>query len=396
MESYIIRETIDYHCADYGAMYYSNPAGSTNAVDVLNFVNQTSLLSILNKRNSGKIITINDIKLFNNDNVVTVSGSFKYILAQATNIEGGYLQTPVRYNSTTASEVYAGIEVRTFGKSTQGNVLNRLGPRSLYPNITFWHDFRYNGGNKLANGRIYCSCDRGGSTPIILRYGEGISFRSIQNLYSDSVFVNITIQDDDSNSGFGVASYSFPTNIIKESDVFSIKNNESGKVIKVLSIEFDYKNPANAMNGGASDANLSAGIISICKICGTDPSGQTVTPIKMNSTNTLGDTGIETKRYAKSILLNSFETRWGPLPAIHRLSTLYNGDTQTATYERIQTVSEIKGGRFAPIILNESEGIGLFSEVLPIGGIHELIMEYTITEIPAPPSSGGETAYAYP
>lgn len=393
MESYIIRELINYHCADYGAMYYTSMVGSTSAVDVLNFTSQTSLLSLLNKKNSGKIITINDVKLFNNDNVVTVSGVFKNILAQATNIEGGYLQTPVKYNSATAADVYAGIEVRTFGKSTQGNVLKRLGPRSLYPNITFWHDFRYNGGNKLANGRIYSSCDRGASTPIILRYGEGISFRSIQNMYSDNVFVNITIQDDDSISGFGVASYSFPTNIVKESDVFSIKNNESGKVIKVLSIEFDYKNPANSMSGGASDSNLSAGIISICKICGTDSSGEIVTPTKMNSANTLGDTGVETKRYAKSTLLNSFENRWGPLPAIHRISTLYNGDTQAA-YERIQTVSEIKGGRFAPIILNEGEGIGLFSEVIPIGGIHDLIIEYTIEEVSAP-AAAGETGYAY-
>jgi hypothetical protein len=396
MESYIIRQLIDYHCADYGMAYYAVPVGTNNISDHFKFTNQTSLLSILNKRNSGKIITINDVRLYNNDNGVTVSGAFKNILAQATNIEGGYLQTPVRYNSTTASEVYAGIEVRAFGKSTQGNVLKRLGGRSLYPSIVFWHDFRYNGGNKLANGRIYCSCDRGGSTPIILRYGEGISFRSIQNNYSESVFVNITIQDDDSNNGFGVASYSFPTNIIKESDVFSIKNNESGKVIKVLSIEFDYKNPANAMGGGASDSNLSAGIISICKICATDQSGETVTPIKMNSTNTLGDTGVETKRYAKSALLDQSGNTFGPLPAIHRISTLYNGDTSSATRERIQTVSEIKAGRFAPIILNEGEGIGLFSEVIPIGGIHDLIVEYTITEIPAPPSSGGETAYAYP
>ena len=393
MESYIIRELIDYHCADYGAMYYASPSGTTSAVDVLNFTSQTSLLSLLNKKNSGKIITINDVKLFNNDNNGTVSGSFKNILAQATNIEGGYLQTPVKYNSTTAANVYAGIEVRTFGKSTQGNVLKRLGPRSLYPSITFWHDFRYNGGNNLANGRIYSSCDRGTSTPIILRYGEGISFRSIQNMYSDSVFVNITIQDDDGNNGFGVASYSFTTNIVRESDVFSIKNNESGKVIKVISIEFDYKIPANSMSGGASDSNLSAGIISICKICGTDPSGETVTPTKMNSANTLGDTGVETKRYAKSTLLNSYETRWGPLPAIHRISTLYNGDTQAA-YERIQTVSEIKGGRFAPIILNEGEGIGLFSEVIPIGGIHDLIIEYTIEEVSAP-AAAGETGYAY-
>lgn len=394
MESYIIREFIDYHKADYGAMYYSTIESSTQAVDAITFVNQTSLLSIVNKNNSGKIITIKDIKLFNNDNNTTVSGTFKNILAQATNIEGGYLQTPVKYNSSTASDVYAGIEVRTFGKSTQGNVLKRLGPRSLYPSITFWHDFRYNGGNKLANGRIYSSLDRGTSTPIILRYGEGISFRAIQNMYSDNLFVNITIQDDDSNSGFGVASYSFATSILKESDIFSIKNNESGKVIKILSIEFDYKNPANAMSGGASDSNLSAGIISICKICGTDLSGETVTPTKMNSANTLGDTGVETKRYAKSTLLNSVEARWGPLPAIHRISTLFNGDTQTATYERIQTISEIKAGRFAPIILNEGEGIGLFTEVIPIGGTHEIIMEYSIEEVSAP-AAGGETGYAY-
>lgn len=394
MESYIIRELINYHCADYGMAYYTLPSGAFVS-DFYQFTNQSTLLSIFNKKNSGKRVKINDIFLINNDNPVTTSGAIKYNLAQATNIQGGYLQTPVKHNSIN-NDVYPGIEVRAFGTSTQGNVLKRLGPRNLSSALAYNYEFRYNGGNKLANGRIYSAYDKGGSTPIILRYGEGISFRTIQSYYSESLFVNITIRDYDGNGGFGMVSYSFSTNMAKDFDAFSILNNESGEVIEIISIEFDWKNPANAQSGGASDSNQNAGLISICKICGSDiNTGQTVTPTKMDSTNSLGDTGIDIRRYAKSTLLDLTGNSFGPLPAIHRISTLYNADA-SASMERFQTVSEIKAGKFSPITLNEGEGIGLFSEVIPIGGINDLIVEYTIEEIPPPPSSGGETAYAYP
>lgn len=394
MESYIVRSELNYYKADYGQCYWGFNTAQT-ATELFPFRNMTSLVSIFNKANSGKKITINDIKVFNNDNCGTVSGTPKLIMAMATGIEGGYPVSPTKLNSTNAN-VEAGILVKKYGKSTQGNTLRRIGFAPLHTSQLYYYDFRHNGGNEDSNGRVLSSKSNTDTTPIILRYGEGISCKAIQTYYSNSLQICITVRDQN-NGGFETVVYTIETNVTKDLDIFSIHNNESGKVIEIINIDINYKIPMNASAAGASDNNQNCGVLSVCKICGTTQgTGDTIEPIKLNSTNTLGDADIETKEHARTILMDQSGCGVTTLPAIHRISTLFNTEFATSNFERMMEVSKIKSNKFSPIILNEGEGIGIFPEIVPVGGIHDLIVEYTITEIPPPPSSGGETAYAYP
>lgn len=393
MESYIIRRELNYHKADYGQCYYSYASG-VNVCEIFPFITMSSFVSILNKKSSGKKITINNIIAYNNDNGGSVSGVPKLIMAMATSIQGGYSVSPIKLNSADAN-VEAGILVKKFSTSTQGNVLKRIGFSPTHTAQVFTYDYRHIGGHKLASGRVYSGKTNSAETPIILNYGEGISLKSIQNHYSENVKINITVRDP-GNGGFGTVIYSIETNVVKNYDIFSIHNNESGKSIEIINIDIDYKIPINANQGGASDTNQSAGVLSICKICGTsENTGDIIIPIKMNSTNTLGDSGVETKEYARSTLQDQSGFGVSALPAIHRISSHYNTELGVVGWERMMPISEIKSNKFTPITLNEGEGIGVFPEIVPIGGIHDLIIEYTIEEVSAP-AAGGETGYAYP
>lgn len=393
MESYIIRSNINYHKADYGQCYYSYASG-INVCEIYPFKTMTSFLSVVNKIGSGKKIKINNISLYNNDNGGIVSGVPKLIMAKATGIEGGYSVSPTKLNSENAN-VESGILCKIFSNSTQTNILKRIGFTPLHSSQIFYFDFRHIGGNKLANGRVYFGNTNSAATPIVLNYGEGISLKSIQNHYSENVKINITVRDQ-GNGGFGTVIYSIDTNVVKNYDIFSIHNNESGKTIEIISIDIDFKIPINANQGGASDTNQSCGVLSVCKICGTtENTGEIIVPIKMSSTNTLGDSGIETKEFARSTLLDQSGFGVSPLPAIHRISTQHNTEIGISGWERMTSISEIKSNKFTPIILNEGEGIGVFPEIVPVGGINDLIIEYSIEEVSAP-AAGGETGYAYP
>lgn len=392
MESYIIRSELNYHKADYGQCYYSYASG-VNVCEIYPFKTMTSFVSILNKNNSGKKITIKKIIAYNNDNGGNVSGVPKLIMAKATSINGGYPVSPIKLNSAN-SNVESGILVKKYSTSTQGNVLKRIGFTPIHTAQVFTYDFRHIGGHKLASGRVYSGNTNNAATPIILQYGEGISLKSIQNHYSENVKINITVRDQ-GNGGFGTVIYSIDTNVVKNYDIFSIHNNESGKSIEIVNIDIDFKIPLNANQGGASDTNQAAGVLSVCKICGTtENTGDVIVPIKMNSTNTLGDSGIEIKEFARSTLQDQSGFGVSTLPAIHRISSHYNTELGTIGWERMIPISEIKSNKFTPIILNEGEGIGVFPEIVPVGGINDLIIEYTIEEVSAP-AAGGETGYAY-
>lgn len=213
MESYIIRSELNYHKADYGQCYYSYASG-VNVCEIYPFKTMTSFVSILNKNNSGKKITIKKIIAYNNDNGGNVSGVPKLIMAKATSINGGYPVSPIKLNSAN-SNVESGILVKKYSTSTQGNVLKRIGFTPIHTAQVFTYDFRHIGGHKLASGRVYSGNTNNAATPIILQYGEGISLKSIQNHYSENVKINITVRDQ-GNGGFGTVIYSIDTNVVKK------------------------------------------------------------------------------------------------------------------------------------------------------------------------------------
>lgn len=398
-ESYIIRHDVNLHKCELGQPYINFAIASGVVPDNFSMNPPNSVLSILNKKNSGKRIKINNIKQYCNDDITNTSGFVKMFLTKSTSIDGGYEIPATKLNSSN-SNVYAGVKVKVKSKSTQGNKIRKLAATYIYGaipyNWTLGIPFNYNQQNAgpLGNGRCLSSFNGGNATPIILRNGEGISLLAEQVTLNFPMNIIITVADE-SNEGFGQVLYCFDTVFSKNFDIFSIYNGESGTAIKILNIDINFKIPVASQSGSATDTSALTGFYSYARIIGTMiNTGDTVTPLPMDSTNTLGSAGIEIKEYAKTLLQNQEIAGVTYLPSINRISTKHNQEPSSSAFHTCQTLSEIRQNKFTPIILNEGEGIGVFAEIIPYGGVHDLIIEYTIEEVSAP-AAAGETGYAY-
>ena len=399
-ESYLINRAINLNKCEYGQPYINQNSVSAVTADYYPINSTTSVLSLLNKKASGKLIKINDVKIINNDNPGVINSAPKIVLSAASSISGGTSISPTKLNSSN-SDVYSGISVKVGSVSTSGNTIRVLPTTYFYfslpPYVTVPPiNFNHSGAGPLSNGKCISSFKARDTTPIILRNGEGLKLVGLFSGQNMPLNVMITLSDV-AGGGFGEVVYSFDTVVTNDYDIFSIYNGESGQAIRIISIELNFKTTVTPQSGNQGESTALAGIYSVCRISGTvNGTGDSFTPIKLNSTNTLGDTGVEIREFARTQLLNNEGIGAKMLPAIHRISGKYNNtDPSTSTLLRVISPSEIRANKFTPIILNEGEGIGVFAEIVPFGGIHELIMEYTIEEVSAP-AAAGETGYAYP
>lgn len=399
-ESYLINRAINLNKCEYGQPYINQNSVSAVTADYYPINSTTSFLSLLNKKSSGKIIKINNVKIINNDNPGVINSAPKIVLSAASSISGGTSISATKLNSTN-SDVYSGISVKTGSKSISGNTIRVLPTTYFYfslpPYVTVPPiNFNHGGVGPLGNGKALNSFKSSDTTPIILRNGEGLKLVGLFSGQNMPLSVMIKVSDV-AGGGFGDVIYSFDCTVTNDYDIFSIYNGESGQAIKITGIELNFKVAVTPQSGNQGESTALAGIYSVCRISGTvNGTGDSFTPIKLNSTNTLGDTGVEIKEFAKTQLLNNEAIGAKMLPAIHRISGKYNNtDPSTSTMLRVISPSEIRSNKFTPIILNEGEGIGVFAELVPFGGIHDLLIEYSIEEVSAP-SAGGETGYAYP
>lgn len=398
-ESYLINRAINLNKCEYGQPYINQNSVSAVTADYYPINSTTSFLSLLNKKSSGKIIKINNVKIINNDNPGVINSAPKIVLSAASSISGGTSISATKLNSTN-SDVYSGISVKTGSKSISGNTIRVLPTTYFYfslpPYVTVPPiNFNHGGVGPLGNGKALNSFKSSDTTPIILRNGEGLKLVGLFSGQNMPLSVMIKVSDV-AGGGFGDVIYSFDCTVTNDYDIFSIYNGESGQAIKITGIELNFKVAVTPQSGNQGESTALAGIYSVCRISGTvNGTGDSFTPIKLNSTNTLGDTGVEIKEFAKTQLLNNEAIGAKMLPAIHRISGKYNNtDPSTSTMLRVISPSEIRSNKFTPIILNEGEGIGVFAELVPFGGIHDLLIEYSIEEVSAP-SAGGETGYAY-
>lgn len=398
-ESYLINRAINFNKCEYGQPYINQNSVSAITADYFPISSTTSVLSLLNKKASGKLIKINNVKIINNDNPGVINSAPKIVLSAASSISGGTSISPTKLNSSN-SNVYSGISVKIGSQSTSGNTIRvlpttyfnfTLPPYATVPPINFNHS----GSGPLGNSKCISSFKARDTTPIILRNGEGLKLVGLFSGQNMPLNVMITVSDV-AGGGFGEVVYSFDTVVTNNYDIFSIYNGESGQAIKIIGIELNFKTAVTSQSGNQGESTGLAGVYSVCRICGTmNNTGDLVAPIKLNSTNTLGDTGIEIKEFAKTQLLNNEAIGAKMLPAIHRISGKYNNtDPSTSTLLRVISPSDIRANLFTPITLTEGEGIGVFADIIPFGGIHDLLIEYTIEEVAAP-SAGGETGYAY-
>lgn len=399
-ESYLINRAINLNKCEYGQPYINQNSVSAVTADYYPINSTTSVLSILNKKASGKIIKINNLKVVNNDNPGLINSAPKLVLSGASSISGGTTISATKLNSSN-SDVYSGVSVKVGSKSTSGNTIRvlpttyfyfSLPPYATVPPINFNHG----GVGPLGNGKALNSFKSSDTTPIILRNGEGLKLVGLFSGQNMPLSVMIRVSDV-AGGGFGDVMYSFDCAVTNDYDIFSIYNGESGQAIKITGIELNFKTAVTSQSGNQGEATALAGIYSVCRISGTvNGTGDSLTPIKLNSTNTLGDTGVEIREFARTQLLNNEGIGAKMLPAIHRISGKYNNtDPSASTLLRVISPSEIRANKFTPIILNEGEGIGVFAELVPFGGIHDLLIEYSIEEVSAP-AAGGETGYAYP
>lgn len=398
-ESYLINRAINLNKCEYGQPYINQNSVSAITADYYPINSTTSFLSLLNKKSSGKIIKINNLKIVNNDNPGVINSAPKLVLSSASSISGGMSISATKLNSAN-SDIYSGVSVKVGSKSTSGNTIRVLPTTYLYfslpPYVTVPPiNFNHSGAGPLGNGRALNSFKSSDTTPIILRNGEGLKLVGLFSGQNMPLSVMIKVSDV-AGGGFGDVIYSFDCTVTNDYDIFSIYNGESGQAIKITGIELNFKVAVTPQSGNQGESTALAGIYSVCRISGTvNGTGDSFTPIKLNSTNTLGDTGVEIKEFAKTQLLNNEAIGAKMLPAIHRISGKYNNtDPSTSTMLRVISPSEIRSNKFTPIILNEGEGIGVFAELVPFGGIHDLLIEYSIEEVSAP-SAGGETGYAY-
>ena len=397
-ESYYIRRPINLEKCEYGQTYFTTNMGANSPSSAYNFKTPNSVISILNQKNSGKIIRIKNIKIINNDEATTGSGVNYAILPLSliSSAVGGIEILPTKLNSA-ASNVYAGIQARVGGQSVKTTVIRNLGgPHAIqnWPGTDGYNYFQDKAG-PLSNGRGLYSFKSTDTTPIILRNGEGLALSSLSSPLNFSLNVMVLISDAD-GGGFGEALYSFDTNLYKNFDTFSIYNGESGTAIKILGIDINFKAIISASNTSITSSTAICGVYSVCKILGTQiNTGDIVTPIPLDSTNTLGSTDIEIKEFAKTQFIN--ETVGAKyLPAIQRISGKYNSDRLIGVnFHRVRSISQIRSNKFTEIILTEGEGIGLFAEILPMGGINEAIIEYTVENEVVTPGTCTPSASVY-
>lgn len=343
-------------------------------------------IAILNKVGSGKVIKINrcDLEfLYNTYSGYAQSGEAAKVV-RISSSSGGINVPITKLNS--ANNTLTALSVKEKSESTiiSSSILRN------YKAVSLNH---YSLGGSLNNSNMPINTYKGSTSAaiqrLILREGEGIAVKGINSYLSNTLVIDVVINVLSGGSGSYFVTKTVPINT--EGDLLSIFNESGSGLIFEISSIYITQLSIIPHRGGALYNTLPhfylSPIVNIQNYTGDD-----LTPIKMDSNNSLSSNILIKKNCVVNYDLQSFVLQ---RPKIYWFTPSLTLAGSPVLF--FNTVPQNKLGNnnlFKTIELNEGEGIALMARTFISSGVLEFNMTFTETDAEAPPS-GGETGFAY-
>lgn len=348
-------------------------------------------VAIFNKVGSGKVIKINrcDLEfLYNTYSGDATSGeAAKIVLIDST--DGGIDVPIVKLDS--ANTTITTLSVKEKSTST---ILGTRILRTIKANSTDQPTLLTNLVVKIPNGTksntFLNTSNQSAIEKIKLREGEGIAIKGINSYLNYVLIIDVTINVISGGAGTYFVTKTAPINT--EGDLLSIYNESgSGLIYEVISINITQRSIIS-LRGSVSFPHMPHFYLSPIKNI-EDFTGEDIEPIKMDSNNSLSSNILIKKNCLVNYDLQTF--------LMHRpklnwfIPTLQLAGSPILFFNTLPKNKLGSKNTFRTIELNEGEGIALMARLHMNSGILEFNMTFTETDAEAPPSSGGETGFAY-
>ena len=387
MGSYLINNIIDqYDINPDEDAHFQFVSGASYMEDYKSGSENYASIAIYNKVGSGKVIKINrcDLEfLYNSYSGYALTGEASQVV-KINSVTGGINVPIVKLNSGNNTLTALSVKEKSESTIVSSSILRKYKAVSLnHTSIS----------GLLQNTNMPKNTYKGSTSAsiqiIVLREGEGIAVKGINSYYNNTIIIDVIINVISGGSGSYFVTKTVPINT--EGDLLSIFNESgSGLIFEVSSINITQLSII-PFRGGAFYNTLPYLYLSpIVNI--EDYTGDNLTPIKMDSTNSLSSNILIKKNCVVNYDFQSFVLQ---RPKIYWFmpSIMYAG-SPTLFFTTVPNNKLGFNNLFKTIELNEGEGIALMSRINVASGVLEFNMTFTETDAPTPPS-GGETGFAY-
>lgn len=390
MESYLINKELfpNYEAHEMDSMLSSN---ITYEALYQNIPERVANIAIFNKTGSGKVININSANLHASSFVSTsgLTGGDPYSLHITNSLNGGIEVPYIKMDSASANltGITATIKgttnkIKVIRNTKLGKIKNLASSTILFGNFTLCK-------NSI---ELLGSNNNTAIQKIILREGEGLAIgATVNNLqyYVTNIVIEITILVQ----GGGVYMYSVKTAAFNIYDMFSLFNESgSGNVLEIISINIIDEKIFNVRTGVAVSQSSLYYLTPITNI--NELTGNNITPIKYDSQNSAISSDIIIKENCVVYDLHGWTSLHKRM--IRWFISGWHAAFGTPFLVGTNTISKLNNKDiFDSIELNEGEGIALMAFAPNGMGTNEINIDFTITDAPAPPTSSGETGFAY-